>query len=137
MAVHPRLIDIGFVSMVESKLAEHDLSEPLFGNIKPGSRGDAGALPSRFWRDYLQKIGIKSARDGLGAHSFRHRVADELRLAGYLDEQIGPLVLGHASSSTRTTRGYGVIPQGTAKMLVEMISSMKFEGVSFDQLVSG
>ncbi len=96
-----------------------------------------GALPARFWRNYLQNIAIKSARDGLGAHSSRHRVADELRFAGHLDEQIDPLVLGHASSSTWTTRGYGIIPQGAAEMLAEMISSMKFQGVSSDQLGIG
>ncbi len=137
VAVHPRLIELGFLELVQRQLGVQDPVEPLFGKIAPGSRGDAGALPSRFWRNYLQKIGIKAARDGLGAHSFRHRLTDELRSAGYLDEQIGPLVLGHAGSATRTTRGYGVIPQGTAKMLFEMVAAAKFDGVTFDQLTQG
>ncbi len=52
-----------------------------------------GDNPSRFWRKYLTAIKVKQGSDGLGAHSYRHRMADELRKGGFYDEQFGPLIL--------------------------------------------
>jgi integrase len=133
VAVHPKLTAIGFLAFVQSELEARGTG-PLFPEIKKNVRDHAGAQPSRFLRDYLSRIGIKGERDGLGAHSFRHLMADQLRLAGYLDIELGPLVLGH-SSPVPTTGGYGKGEQGTAQRLYSMIAAVQFEGVSFDHLI--
>jgi integrase len=70
---------------------------------------------------------VKSASaDGLGTHSFRHLLADRLRQAGYLNEEI-KVVLGHSQKSV--TSGYGKEREGTATRLSEMLSKIDFEEV--------
>lgn len=101
----------------------------LFEGIVTNKRGHIGAAPSRFWRQYLTKIGLKQDGDGKGSHSFRHTLTDELRAAGFMDNQFGPLILGHNNASV--TAGYGRMPQGTADMLCSMIDGVKFAGVDF------
>lgn len=132
--VHRVLEEIGFARFCQrqAQRAERDGAMRLFPDIERDSRGTLGGRPSRFWRDYLRRIGLKTGRDGLGAHSFRHGVSDQLRLAEYTDDQLGPLVLGHSSKSV--TSGYGKLPQGTVRMLNEMIQAMRFDGVRFDHL---
>jgi integrase len=133
VAVHPIFEAIGFVAFVQSE-REARGTGPLFPQIRINGRNHAGAQPSRFLRDYLSRIGLKGERDGLGAHSFRHLMADQLRLAGYLDIELGPLVLGH-SSPVPTTGEYGRGQQGTAQRLYSMIAAVEFKGVSFDHLL--
>lgn len=95
--------------------------------VGPGEQ--FGDRPARWFRNYLEDIGMKVPGDGLGAHSFRHAMADELRKADYTDGEIGAKVLGHSNKSV--TSGYGVIRQGTAAKLKEIINAAQFEGVDF------
>ncbi|MBD8549021.1 tyrosine-type recombinase/integrase [Sphingomonas sp. CFBP 8760] len=122
----------GFKQFYDNRQSLDGNDGMLFDGLVLNRRGHIGASPSRFWRNYLSKIGLKNGGDGKGSHSFRHTLADELRAAGYLDDQFGPLILGH--NKTSVTAGYGRMPQGTAKMLCEMIDAVKFEGVNFDAL---
>ncbi|MBA4757412.1 DUF6538 domain-containing protein [Sphingosinicella sp.] len=137
VAVHPTLEKLGFVEFVNNERAILNLNgeqdRPLFPEIKPDKRGQVGATPSRFWRDYLAAIGAKRGADGIGTHSFRHTMADELRKANYRDDEIGALILGHSNKTV--TSGYGQLREGTAQMILEMISSVKFEGVEFEHLI--
>ena len=132
--MHPVLAAIGFETFYqrESEAAD-DEDRQLFPTLSPNSRGLIGATPSKFWRAYLRKIGIKDGADGLGAHSFRHTMADEFRLAGFMDHQFGPLILGHNKGTV--TGKYGRLPQGTADMLCAMIDAVAFKGVKFDHLM--
>jgi hypothetical protein len=59
-------------------------------------------------------------------------MADQLRLAGYLDDQI-EVALGHNQKTT--TSGYGRLKQGTVTMLGEMFSAIQFHGVEFSSLL--
>ena len=133
--LHPKLIELGFLGFVER--AKRQGHKRLFPEITPNERGHFGAKPSRFWRTYLKRIGIKKAgeeRDGFGSHSFRHGFADECRSRGHMDAMIG-VILGHSKGST--TSGYGVKTQGTVKMRADIINSLKFEGLNLDHLLPG
>ncbi|RYF31591.1 MAG: hypothetical protein EOO38_31510 [Cytophagaceae bacterium] len=59
---------------------------------------------------------------------------DELRAAGFLDDQFGPLILGHHKANV--TAGYGRMPQGTADMLCAMIDGVRFTGVDFASITT-
>lgn len=134
--MHSALKRMGFLGYLtdRAKLQGQGKDQPLFSEIWTDGEGDAGAVPSRWWRNYLSKINLKSGRDGLGAHSFRHTLADRLRVeAELLDTQVA-VCLGH--NQTSTTSGYGQIPQGTAKMLSEWIERVTFDGVAIEHLYS-
>lgn len=132
--VHSMLIAIGLLDFHarQSERAAKEGNPQLFPELKPGKRKQFGDGPSEWWRDYLDKIGIKDGKDGIGAHSFRHTMADQLRSADYLDHEFGPLILGH--SNKNVTSGYGALTHGTADRLRTMIETVKFPGVDFSVL---
>lgn len=132
--VHRTLEGIGFLRFYASQvaLAGDDKTRQLFPEMEANTRDHIGAEASKWWRRYLGKIGVKVEGDGLGSHAFRHTMADELRVAGFLDDQFGPLILGHHKGGV--TGDYGRLAQGTAALLCEMIDGVKFVGVDFDQI---
>ncbi len=133
--VHSKLAALGFLEYVDKQAsrAKYDGNTQLFPELcLKGSRSRLGDRPARFWRDYLQDIGIKNGADGVGAHSFRHTLADRLRNAGFLDGQFGPLILGHSDKSV--TGGYGNIQQGTAQMRLAMLEAVKFSDLDLSKL---
>ncbi len=128
---HAKLVELGFVAFVEQRRKAGGDSR-LFPELVANDRDQIGAEPSAFWRDYLTRIGVKSGADGLGAHSFRHELADRLRLeVGLVDDQIA-VALGHDQKST--TAGYGSVRQGTVKFLAPVMEQVRFDGVMFDHL---
>lgn len=135
--VHSMLEKIGFIEFRNRQLAAAggNLEARLFPELEPNSRGQISALPSRWWREYLAAIGLKNGADGVGAHSFRHTLADRLRVeAELLDDQI-EVCLGHNQKTT--TSGYGELPQGTVTMFKDWIDRVRFDGVSFEHLLEG
>jgi integrase len=100
----------------------------LFPELQPNARGQISWTPSRFWRTYLIRVGIKNGGDGFGSHSFRHGLADQLRVAGYLDDEI-EVALGH--NQVTVTAGYGQVRQGTVARLSVMIEAVTFPGIDF------
>ncbi len=133
-AVHSRLEGLGFLDFVDRQRdrAGGNAGTPLFPDLKPNSRGQISGVPSRWWRDYLAAIGVKQGRDGIGAHSFRHELADRLRdEARLLDNEIA-VCLGHSMKST--TGGYGQLRQGTVTMLKDWIEAVTWEGVDFSKI---
>lgn len=131
--VHSMLLAFGFEKMVQSAIdrARGIVGAALFPELSRNERGQFGKA-SRFWRTYLTRVGIKQGADGFGAHSFRHGLTDQLRLAGYLDREIA-LVLGHSQKTV--TAGYGQIREGTVARLSGMIEDIRFEGVDFTHLL--
>ncbi|MXO95356.1 tyrosine-type recombinase/integrase [Erythrobacter aquimaris] len=130
--IHSELKRIGFLSFVERQRsrANGKATCQLFPELEPNERGHIGAKPSRFWRDYLKRIGVKSGNDGLGAHSFRHTMADALRTAGYLDDEI-EVALGHNQKTV--TAGYGRVRQGTVKRINTMLEAITHSYISFSK----
>jgi integrase len=124
--IHSQLRGLGFLSFVarQRERCRRDGNEQLFPELEPNEREQMGACPSRFWRKYLTKIGVKKGADGKGAHSFRHTMADRLRLAGFLDDEI-EVALGHNQKTV--TSGYGLVRQGTVERIHRMIESVPFD----------
>ncbi|PTM44837.1 site-specific recombinase XerD [Sphingomonas aerolata] len=132
--MHSLLRSIGFLEFVDRQKrgANPQKDNPLFPDLVRNDRGQAG-LPSRFWRDYLKRIGIKNGPDGFGSHSFRHGLADQLRQSGCFDNEVA-VAIGHKQTSV--TSGYGRTRQGSAMKLNQMIESAKFQGVDFSGLIA-
>lgn len=130
-AVHSQLEALGFIQFVDRQRQRSggDDRSQLFPELKSNNRGQIGAEPSRWWRDYLSAIGVKQGRDGIGAHSFRHELSDRLREEALLLDSEIAVCLGHSVKST--TGGYGKIRQGTVAMLKDWIEAVRWEGVSF------
>jgi len=134
-AVHTILEAAGFIAFHSRRaaLAGSDLSQPLFPEIEANSRGQVSGMPSRWWRNYLARIGVKDGADGFGAHSFRHTLADRLRVeAELLDDQV-EVCLGHNQKTT--TSGYGGVPQGTVTLFKAWMDAVRFDGVEFGHLL--
>ncbi|NTZ43259.1 site-specific integrase [Altererythrobacter sp. SALINAS58] len=133
--IHSQLQQLGFLDFVERQRqrTRKEGNQQLFPELKPNERGQIGAMPSRFLRDYLKRIGIKTGSDGFGAHSFRHTMADMLRRADYLDDEI-EVALGHNQKSV--TGGYGRVRQGTISRISKMIKSTGIGKVILDTLKS-
>lgn len=133
--VHSKLAEIGFVLFCGDQSKGGDKAQPLFPEAEDPSRSNAGDRASRFWRDYLESIEVKSSKvggDGLGVHSFRHTIADRFREeAELLDTEIG-LALGHTVKTV--TSGYGKVRQGTVNMLRDMFEAVRFDGVELEHL---
>ncbi|MEW9854101.1 tyrosine-type recombinase/integrase [Novosphingobium sp. M1R2S20] len=130
---HSKLVELGFVEFVEGRRSAGGDSR-LFPELVANERDQIGAKPSEFWRDYLTRIKIKAGRDGLGAHSFRHELADRLRdEVGLVDDQVA-VALGHDQKST--TAGYGTVRQGTVKFLAPAMEQVRFDGVDFSHLTA-
>ncbi|WP_082458374.1 tyrosine-type recombinase/integrase [Sphingomonas sp. Leaf10] len=125
MPIHSQLIQLGFLDYVNSRLKlRNDKGDArLFPEFDASSRGQIGGIPSRFWRNYLERIGVKEGADGFGSHSFRHGLTDRLRLAGYLDDEI-EVALGHNQISV--TAGYGTVRQGTVERIAGMLEKVSF-----------
>lgn len=134
--VHSLLEVTGFLAFRARRLAvvEDDLDAPLFPELKPNARGQISGMPSRWWRDYLTAIGVKDGADGFGAHSFRHTLADRLRVEAELMDDTIAVVLGHSIKTT--TSGYGRLPQGTVGKFKDWIEAVRFDGVNFGHLIA-
>lgn len=128
--VHSELVKLGFLDYRDRMKAMGETR--LFPGAQRNQRGQMVADYSREFGRYLTRIGLKDGR-GLSLYSFRHGVADEFRRAGFLDEQFGPL-LGHTSATT--TGRYGVMQPGPLKQRVEMIESIKYEGLDLSGILA-
>jgi integrase len=132
--IHSMLVEFGFIDFVEQRREEvsGDPAAQLFTGFASNKRDQIGAVPSRWFRSYLRKIGVKSGADGFGAHSFRHSLSDRLRSEGELLDDDVAVFLGHSQKTT--TGGYGALPQMTVTMYTERIERVTFEGVDFSHL---
>jgi integrase len=125
--LHRKLIRLGFGDFVRKQQSADCVTGRLFPTLIPDARGCMGAQPSRFWRNYIKRIGLKGRADGFGTHSFRHLLADRLRQAGYLNEEIA-VVLGHSLKSV--TSGYGRLSAGTSERLSKMVGELEFDEIN-------
>ncbi|MDB5616180.1 site-specific integrase [Tardiphaga sp.] len=124
--IHRELIKLGLIEYHNAMVAGGHAR--LFPKLQPDIRGFYSATPSRFLNRYFRKIGAK-VDNSVNVHSLRHGMADAFRRCGYLDEQFGGPILGHAKE-TMTGR-YGNLPEGILSERVKMI-----EAVSFPSLAS-
>jgi integrase len=121
--VHNTLVTLGFIDYVQQLTKQKDTK--LFPELSRNSRGQIAATFSRSWGKFLTNLGVKTDNT-VNFHSFRHTVADELRLAGFNDDQIGPL-LGHAKQGM--TSRYGVLNEGTIEQRSKMVDALQYRGL--------
>jgi len=119
--VHSSLLELGVEAYLETVLKSG--AKRLFPLLKANARGQIAGDYSRDFNRFLRKIGIA----GVSFHSFRHGVADALRRAGHLDNEIA-LILGH-SVENRTTARYRSESAGTVERRKAMIEAIAYEGV--------
>jgi integrase len=119
--IHRELIKLGLIEYHSAMVASDNVR--LFPELQPDVRGFYSATPSRFLNRYFRKIGAK-VDNSVNVHSLRHGMADAFRRCGYLDEQFGGPILGHAKE-TMTGR-YGNLPEGILSERVKMIEAVAF-----------
>lgn len=128
--ISAKIIELGFLDYVKD--INNSGKVNLFPELYANSRGHYGAIPSRFWRTYLERIGVKIK--GLGSHSFRHTITDELRRNGVMDAVISTLV-GHKTGTI--TAHYGRLLQGSLKQRAEAIALVRYQDVDMSHLWIG
>lgn len=126
--LHSELMRLGFLQMVDKRRQEG--SKQIFPSVKPDSLGRPSSEYSKAFSKYIKRIGVKvDAR--LSFHSFRHAFADQLRIAGYSDTQLGVLI-GHSQHSV--TAGYGRMAQFGPRERSKMIEGVQYEGLDLSHL---
>lgn len=99
--LHPAIIAAGFLDFVAGVSA----GKYLFPEVTAGKYGNKGDGASRDYRKWARRtVGIIDPR--LTAHSWRHRIEDQLRDAG-APEDIRDALTGHASKSMGGRYGRG------------------------------
>lgn len=93
LPIHPELIQLGFLSYVDS--IRLSASDRLFPDLE-AKRDQLGHAPSKWFGRYRYKYGVSDPRKTF--HSFRHTFIDDLRDAGVQDSLLKRLV-GHVDGS--------------------------------------
>ncbi len=117
LPLHPELLRLGLLKYRDGVVKTR--AKELLPGFKPDGNGRISREASLWWLAYMKREGIASGN----SYRFRHTFTDALRAAGYMDEEIGPL-LGHKKGST--TEGYGNLPQVTVNRRAEMVASIKY-----------
>jgi integrase len=97
----PVLLNLGLRQFVESR-AKHHPKRRVFFEFRLGSRGRTSDGMTKFWGDYLRKVGLW--KPGRATHVWRHTVVACLRANGVAEEDIAAFV-GHTGQSV--TSAYG------------------------------
>lgn len=122
--IHSALIRFGFMDYVRKmKKAE---GKRLFPEIRPNKRGEAKGHYDDEFRRYLERVGIKKGRDGLGFHSFRHTFIDAARRAGVRDADTG-LLVGHGKQGMTAHYGTNDTFEGTIPERAGWIEKVQFD----------
>lgn len=131
--IHPELVRLGFLRLVEERSASHGESAQLFPLLKPGPKGGYGEAWSKWFGRYIRSIGI--ANRNIVFHSFRHTFKDALRAAG-VSEDLNDALLGH-SGGGGVGRMYGakeMIRRYGLPRLYEAVSSASYPGLDLSHL---
>lgn len=119
--IHSELIKLGFVDHCKAmakgghKQVFPEVEIPADGQIIP-------EFSRAVTRTYLPRIGLKNDRT-IVVYSLRHTVVDRMRLAGFMDDEIG-MIIGHDKATM--TGPYGVEQEGTLKRRAELVESTAY-----------
>jgi len=114
--IHPELIRLGFLDYRTRIAKSH---ERLFHELPEDNRGRYVGKVTEWLRGYTARFQIK----GANLYRLRHTFTDALRQAGYVNSEIGPLLV-HSDGST--TESYGNLPQVTIDRRAELIAAATF-----------
>lgn len=129
--VHPELVRLGFLDVVESRRKE-SLRAPIFPLLEKGARDGFADNWSKWFGRYLTNIGISDT--GPVFHSFRHNFKDALRFKGE-SEDINDVLTGHAGGGVG--RGYGTKDKASRfgmERLADAVAKVEYPGLSLVHL---
>ena len=137
--VHPRLLELGFLSHVQKLKSQHGEQGQLFPTFIPNAQNKMSDKFTDWWKKYSEEIGIRqsSGEEGrLGPakpksfHSFRHLFKNMGMNSGVSQEHLDE-IQGHADNSVSS--GYALDEDGmrfNQRVLFEAISKMQFWNVT-------
>jgi len=128
LPVHPQLIELGLLDYRDGLVARGATS--LFHDVNIGRNGRRSEAASRWFRKFLQRIGVKQSGDLGGAHRWRHTLTDALRRAD-IDKYDISATLGHHIDIGRMTREYGREMDMSLSKRLEFLSEASYPGVDF------
>lgn len=136
LPVHPQLIELGLLDYRDGLVARGATS--LFQDVPVGRNGRRSEAAGRWFRKFLQRIGVKSKEPGKlgGSHRWRHTLTDELRRVD-VDTYNISATLGHRINIARMTSEYGRAMDMSLSKRLEFLSKASYPGVDFDRLKSG
>lgn len=125
--IHPELKRLGFLDHVAAVRAKQPPKARLFPDLTTASTGYISDNFSKWFANFLDKVGIKDARKNF--HSFRHTFRDALREAEIPQDRVRELG-GWSSGSTEDDYGSGTRPSTLARE----IAKVRYEGLNLDGL---
>ncbi|CDX21976.1 Phage integrase [Mesorhizobium sp. ORS 3324] len=128
--IHSELIRVGLLKHHERMVAAGE--RQLFPEVEIPKEGQIAAQFSREFNRYLTDIGVKTGKN-LVTYSLRHTVVDQLRTAGFMDNEIETIV-GH-EKRTQTAK-YGKRREGTLKLRVDLVNSISYPNLRLEHLFS-
>ncbi len=93
--IHPKLIELGLIEHLETKIKEGELR--LFPDLPMGSNGTYSGVFSKRFNHFLKRFKIKS--DKTSFHSFRHTFIDTLRNTD-VHREVREALVGHLDKRT-------------------------------------
>lgn len=131
--IHPMLIKLGFLTLVDGRRKEGGAGAPLFPLMQPGSRGGYAEGWSKWFGRYLRSIGITNT--GRVFHSFRHSFKDAARAAG-VGEDINDALTGHSGGGVG--RQYGsksMVRRFGLSQLHQAVAKVEYPGLDLSHLL--
>ncbi len=127
--IHPELKRLGFLDHVAAVREKQPARARLFPELTTASTGYISDNFSKWFANFLDKVGIKDARKNF--HSFRHTFRDGLREAEIPQDRVRELG-GWSSGSTEDDYGSGTRPSTLARE----IAKVGYGGLNLDGLVT-
>jgi integrase len=127
--VHPELKRLGFLDYVVNIRAAHPPKARLFPELTVASTGYVSDNFSKWFANFLDKVGITDGRKNF--HSFRHTFRDALREAEIPQDRVRELG-GWSSGSTEDDYGSGT----RASTLAREIAKVRYDGLDLQHLYS-
>jgi integrase len=126
--IHPELKRLGFLGYVATVRAKQPAKARLFPELTTASTGYISDNFSKWFANFLDKVGIKDGRKTF--HSFRHTFRDALREAAIPQDRVRELG-GWSSGSTEDDYGSGTRPSTLARE----IAKVRYEGLDLTRLL--
>lgn len=126
--IHPELIRIGFIKHCQQTTGAGE--KQIFPEVEIPKEGQIAAQFSREFNRYLADIGVKTSKNVV-TYSLRHTVVDQLRIAGFMDNEIETIV-GH-EKQTQTSK-YGKRREGTLEHRVKIVNAIAYPGLDISHL---
>jgi integrase len=133
--IHPELVKLGFLDVVEESRKQGGRTARLFPLLKPGPRGGYAEAWSKWFGRYIRGLGITN-KDRV-FHSFRHGFKDALRAAGE-SEDINDALTGH--SGRGVGRSYGakeMMRRFGLPRLAEAVAKVRYPCLDLSRLYAG